>query len=220
MIALYILLGLLLLLLLPIGVRFRFHGEGRLVIRYAGIPVYTYSSADERKAHEPKEKAPKSDKKKAKGQKEEKENPIKRVIAQLKEEGIAGVVELVKEVTHLASGTMRRLFRRLHFGRCFVGMECGGAEAADIALKYGKLAGPLYSLRTLLLSHLRIRRLDWDIHPNFLAEKDTVTVDVRLHAYPLTLLGWGLRTALSALCMFMRFSNKKDKDGKDGKESQ
>ncbi len=218
MIALYILLGLLLLLLLPVGVRFRFQGEGRLVVRYAGIPVYIYSSAKGKKVHKPQEKTSKSNKKKS--GKDEKENPIKQVVAQLKEEGIAGVAELVKEVIRLANGTMRRLFRKLHFGHCFIAMECGGKEAADIALKYGKLSAPLYSLRTLLLTHLRIRRLDWDVHPNFLAEKDAVTVDVRLHAYPLALLWWGIRTALSTFCMFIRFSNKKSKDGKDGKESQ
>ncbi len=218
MIALYVLLGLLLLLLLPIGIRFRFCGEGRLVVRYAGIPVYIYSSAKEKKSHKPQQKARKSSKKK--NDKGEKENPIKRVVAQLKEEGIAGVAELVKEVVRLSTGRIRRLFRKLHFGRCFVSMECGGKEAADVALKYGKLSAPLHSLRTLLLTHLRIRRLDWDVHPNFLAEKDTVTVDVRLHAYPLALLWWGVSTALSTLCMFIRFSNKKSKDGKDGKESQ
>ncbi len=219
MTALYILLGLLLLLLLPIGVRFYFCGEGRLIVRYAGIPVYVYSSAEEKDTQKPKKDTSKSGKKKKKSGKKEKEHPIKQVIAQLKEDGIAGVVELVKEIIHLADGTCRRLFHKLHFGRCFVGMECGGGEAADIALKYGKLSGPLYSLRALLLSHLRIRRLDWDIRPNFLAEKDMVTVDVRLHAYPLMLLWWGIRTALSAFCMFMRFSNKKGKDGKHGKES-
>lgn len=220
MIALYVLLGLLLLLLLPIGARFRFSGEGRLVVRYAGIPVYVYSSVKEKKIHKEREKTEKSGKKKKKRGKDDKEGAIQQVISRLKEDGVEGIAVLLTEVIGLASGTLRRLFRRLHFGRCSVSIAFGGSEAADIALKYGKLSGPLCSLRSTLLSLLRIRRLQWDMHPHFLAEKDTVTIDVRLHACPLSLLWWGLRTAVSSLRMFFRLSNKKDKDGQHGKESQ
>ena len=147
-------------------------------------------------------------------------SPLKQVIAQLKEEGIAGVVELIKAVLHLADTSLRRLLRNLYFGRCAVMMECGGEDASAVALKYGKLSAPLYSLRALLLAQLHIRRLDWDVHPNFLAEKDAVTVDVWVCACPLAILWWGICTAVSALCMFLRFSNKKGEDGKNGKESQ
>ena len=38
----YILLGLLLLLLLPLHGRFSYEGEGCFTLRYAGIPVYRY----------------------------------------------------------------------------------------------------------------------------------------------------------------------------------
>ena len=64
MIALYILLGVFLLLLLPLTARYHFRGEGRLTVRYAGIPVYVYTTEKERKTEKKTVKRTKKKKKK------------------------------------------------------------------------------------------------------------------------------------------------------------
>jgi hypothetical protein len=163
----------LLLLLLPLGARYRFQNEGRLVVRYAGIPVYVYVSSKEREHKEETEQRTKKSGKK-------KEGTVKRLTSQLKEGGAAGVLSLLREGVCFVEKSSRRLIRALHFGRCRVGITLGGCEAADLAIRYGKFSGPIYSARSLLLSHLRIRRLELQMSPDFLAEKDVVTVDIRV----------------------------------------
>ncbi len=215
MIALYIALGILLLLLLPLTARYRFGGEGRLVVRYLGIPVYVYSTQKEKKPKKkPKKRSSKSKSKKEKG------SLVKRVTALLKEEGAAGVLTLLQEVIAYADTTMRHLFRVLHFGRCRIHVVFGASEASDVALRYGRLAGPLYSARSLALSLLRIRRLDLTMYPNFLEEKDTVTADIRLHACPLSVLVWLLRALCNGTGILSHFSNTKSEDDKNGKKGQ
>lgn len=215
MIALYILLGILFLLLLPLTARYHFRGEGRLVVRYSGIPIYVYTAESE--GQRPK-KATKRVKKN--GKKKTKGDTVKRMTAQLKEGGAAGALSLLQEGVQFADSTFRRLFRGLRFGRCFIGIVFGGGEAADIALRYGQLAGPIHSARSVLLSLLRIRELELVMTPDFLAETDTVTADIRVSACPLRLLWIALCTALSGMKILLHFSNTQSKDGQNGKEGQ
>ncbi len=218
MIALYILLGILLLLLLPLTVRYRFQGDGRLTVRYAGIPVYVYVTSNDKSGIRKAEKRTKKSGKKK--NKESKGGAVKRVTAQLKEGGAAGVLSLLQEGIRFADRSSRRLLRTLHFGHCRVGISLGGSEAADIAVRYGKLSGPIYSARSLLLSLLRIRRLELCMRPDFLAEKDTVTADMRVRVCPLRLLWTALCTLVSGMGMLSRLTNTQSKDGQNGKEGQ
>jgi len=212
-IALYILLGVLLLLLLPLTARYRFQDEGRLVVRYAGIPVYVYTTDREKERSKAKRAGKKSKKK-------TKDGTVKRMTAQLKDGGAAGVLSLLQDGIRLADGTFRRLFHTLHFGRCYIRIVLGGGDAADISLRYGKLSGPIYSARSVLLSLLHIRRLELVMAPDFLAEKDTVTADIRVRACPLRLVWTALCAALSGMKIMWRFSNTQSKDGQNGKEGQ
>ncbi len=218
MIALYIFLGVLLLLLLPLTARYHYNGEGRFVVRYVGIPVYSFTARGEK---EEKEKAPKPASKGGKKQnKSSHGNVIQRVTAQLKSEGVAGVLSLLQEVGRFAGTTTRRVFRALHFGRCRVTVVFGGSEADQIALRYGRFSGPIYTARSVLLSSLRVRRFDLVMYPDFLAEQDSVTADIRVYASPLRLLWTVLCTVVSGVGIFHRFSNTQSKDGQNGKEGQ
>ncbi len=213
MIALYVLLGILLLLLLPLTARFRFQGEGHLTVRYAGIPVYVYSTVQN-------EDTQTKTVKRTKQKKKEKGGTVKRVTTQLKEGGAADVLSLLQEGIRFVEGIGRRLFRTLHFGHCFVGVRLGGSEAADIAIRYGKFSGPIHSARSVLLSLLRIRRLELVMRPDFLAEKDIVTADIRVRACPLRLLWVALCAAISGMGVLSRLSNTQSEDGRNGKEGQ
>ena len=217
MIAVYILLGVLLLLLLPLTARYRYDGEGHFTVRYAGFPVYTFTAREKKEEKEPPKQTAKRGKKKAKGARG---NVVQQITTHLKSEGIAGVLLLMQEVRRFADTTTRRLFRALHFGHCRVAVVFGGDEADTIALRYGRFSGPLYAARSMLLSFLRVRRFDLVARPDFLAEKDTVTVDIRMYATPLRLLWTALCTAISGFDMVNRISNTQSKDGQNGKEGQ
>lgn len=212
MIALYILMGLLLLLLLPIGARFRFDGESRLTVRYAGIPVWRFSSKKAKKKSQPPEKAaPRPTAKKSK--KAKKKNALQEMTAQLKEQGAPVLAVYVAELVRLFNTTARRLIRTLHFGRCTVQVAVAAPDAAETALRYGKLCGVLYPAQTTVMNFLKIRRLDFAMQPDFRREKDEIRADIRLHVLPLSLLWAALRTLAAYVGMNMRLSG--DKQRKD-----
>lgn len=216
MIALYILLTLLLLLLLPIGARFRFDGESRLTVRYAGIPVWRFSSEKAAKKAKKRAKAPPSGTEK-KPKKAKKSRALSELTAQLKEQGASAVVAFVKELARLLTTTAKRLLRTLHFGRCTVRVAVATPDAAETALRYGKLCGVLYPAQATVTHFLRIRRLDFAMKPDFLREKDEVQADIRLWALPLSLLWAAVRTLFAYIGMTMRLSvDKQRKDVENG----
>ncbi|MBO5797192.1 MAG: hypothetical protein J6R77_02475 [Clostridia bacterium] len=209
MIDLYILLGLILLLLLPLHGRFSYEGEGRFTLRYAGIPVYRYVTGQKDK---PK-KSKKADKPQTK--KKKKENPVKKLTGQLKGQGAAGIVGFIGELVRLLRKSSRWLVRCLHIRRFTAEIAVAGNDAAATAERYGALCAPVAAAQTLALHTLRIRRLDVDMRPDFNREKDAVWVDIRVVALPLALLWTGIRVLFSWLGMMIRMNNESE-DKKNG----
>lgn len=217
MIVLYILFGILLLLLFPLTARYRFQDQGHFVVRYLGIPVYVYSTVKNKEQEKTDKQTKKSRKKKTK---DGKDGTVKRVTSQLKEGGAAGVLMLLQEGIRFVESNGRRLVRALRFGRCRVSVRFGGSEAADIALRYGKFSGPIHSARSVLLSMLRVRRLELVMQPDFMAEKDVITADIRVRSCPLRLLWTALCMTVSGIGMLSRLTNTQSKGGKNGKKGQ
>ncbi len=214
MIALYILLGLLLLLLLPVGARVRFDGECRITVRYAGVPVWRYTpeKAARRQARAEREKprpAKKASKKAAKKPKEEKPSPVKAITERLRREGAGAAVAYLREMARLVTGTARRLLRALRFGHCTVLVAVAAEDAADTALRYGKLCAVAYPAQTLLLENLHIRRLDLDMRPDFRREEDAVWADIRLHTLPLRMIAAAVGTLIAYGRMMIQQEKKK-----------
>lgn len=216
MIALYILAGLLLLLLLPVGVRFRYaQGECRVTVRYAGIPVWRFSSKQAKKKKAAK-KAAKTDRSaEAKNKKKKKSaktaargrEALSGMTARLKEEGVSALAAYLRELARLLTGTLRRLARVLRFGHCTLLAAVAAQDASATALRYGRLCGPVQTARALLEDNLRIRRLDFAMCPDFRREKDAIYADIRLHVCPLRALGAAIRTLAAGVGTMARLQN-------------
>lgn len=196
MIGWVILLVVLLLLLLPISGRFRFDGESRVVVRYAGIPVWRFTSAEKAKK-EGEDTSEKATKAPSKTKKKKKPNPLKEMTAQLKEDGVEAVTDYVSALLRWLGGTVRRVLRILWFGRCTVQIAVGTPEASDTALRYGKACAVLCPAAEVLRENLHFRRLTLTIEPDFLREKDAVWADIRVCVLPITVL-WAAIVALFA----------------------
>ena len=209
MIALYILLGLLLLLLLPLHGRFSYEKEGRFTLRYAGIPVYQYvtGKTDKQKKHKKADKPQKEQKKK--------ENPVKKLTGQLKGQGAAGIIGFFGELVRLCTKSSRWIARCLHIRRLSAEIAVAAGDAAATAERYGALCAPVAAAQALALHTLRIRRLSVDMRPDFNREKDALWVDVRVVALPLALLWTGIRVLFAWLGVMMRM-NKESEDTKNG----
>ena len=213
MMVLYVLLGvlafLLLLLLLPIGVSLRFDGELTVRVRYAGIPILRYSSADEKQPKKPSKQAvsPRKQAKAAKKQRaakpKEKAALLPDLAQMLKEDGVGAVAGYLAELAKLAKTAAGRLLAAILIDRLELLLEVGGEEAADIALTYGKLCGVVYPAQTVLETLLRVRRRQVQVRPNFLRESSQARVRLHAHMLPLRLLWVALRT-LTAFLLFTK----------------
>lgn len=221
MIALYILLGLLILLLLPVGARARYNGECRITVRYAGIPVWRYTpeKAARRQARaEQARKRPskKASKKAAQKSKEQKPSPVKEITERLRREGAGAAIAYLRDMARLVTGTARRLLRALRFGRCSIQVAVATADAADTALRYGRLCAVAYPAQTLLLENLHIRRLDLDMRPDFRREEDAVWADIRLHTLPLRMIAAAIGTLIAYMRMMIQQEKKKGTGEENG----
>lgn len=207
MIGWVILLVVLLLLLLPISARFRFDGESRLTVRYAGIPVWRFFSTDKQHKKKSTRAEVSSDRKSA--DKGKGKNSLKELTARLKEDGVAAVADYLRELAGLLVGTARRVLRILWFGRCIVQMSVATPEASETALRYGKLCAVLSPAAELLRQNLHVRRLELILRPDFLREKGEVRADVRVCVLPVMVLWAALATLFSYVGILIRQGNSK-----------
>lgn len=218
MIALYILLGLLLLLLIPVGIRLRFQSGLTATVRWAGIPVWRYDSEKEQK--EKKHKPPKKDKPAGKKkEKPKKESAFQKLARELKEEGPGAAIRYLQLMAKFALGTLKRLWRRVHIGRCEAAIAIGGGDPDRVATEYGACAGPVAAAVSAARTHRWVKKLAVDLRPDFLGGGSRVALDLGAHAYPLAVL-WALIRTLAAFVVTnikWNIQNKqKGKDEKDG----
>ena len=217
MIALYILLGILLLLMLPVGARIRYADFLTVTVRWAGIPVWRYDAekASGEKGHEPPGKDKKTAKKKKK-KKPEKESALKKLARELKEQGPGAVLRYLKLMGQFAAGTFKRLWRRVHIGRCEAAVAIGGGDPPAVAKNYGVYAGPVAAAVAALHTHRWVRKLAVDMRPDFLREGHAVILDLGAHAYPLAVLWALIRTGFAFLVTNIKWNIQNRKDEKNG----
>ena len=116
--------------------------------------------AEEEAADEPADEAkPKS---------ESKPNFIKKIWL---EEGIVGILEFVSNLLETANSAITTLIKGLHIYSLYVRMIIGGGDAADIAEKYGSLAGHYYPLKGIILNQMKVDQYDDLIEPDFIAPR-------------------------------------------------
>ena len=116
--------------------------------------------AEEEAADEPADEAkPKS---------ESKPNFIKKIWL---EEGVVGILEFVSNLLETANSAITTLIKGLHIYSLYVRMIIGGGDAADIAEKYGSLAGHYYPLKGIILNQMKVDQYDDLIEPDFIAPR-------------------------------------------------
>ena len=195
-----ILLVLLVVLLVPIYARVTFDGELRLRVRVCGIPVFRYSSEEQ------KEPTPSTDK----------PSRLGAVAERVKRDGVATTLSYVKELSRLAVGTARRLIAAVTVDKLCLQLYITGSDAAQTAENTGKVCAFLYPTVTALQQTvLRIKKREITVTPDFLGEQGRATADITVHVIPLRVLAVAV---WSAVCYRM-IQKEVSQDGKQSAES-
>ncbi len=142
------------------------------------------------KKEKKKKKKPKKDEKKE--EEEEKEDTSKEekkgnsLIKQLYlDQGYEGIEKMLKAVGDSLGGFFGKLYKTLVFDELYITMITAGGDAADTAIKHGKLCSWLFPVLGKLVSTSKVKKYDFDISPDFLATKSEAYVYVRLHITPI-----------------------------------
>lgn len=162
MLWLYILLGIVLLfaiiLAIPIKVFVRYKNSFFCRLHIGFVRIILYPPQPKKK----KAKKEKTEQQKPAPQKEEKkENDF------LKELGLSGVVNLFTKLVELASGVLKDLFAHIIIKSFALSIKVAGNDAADTAVKYGKVCSVVYPLTSALIRSMKYSDYGVDILPDF-----------------------------------------------------
>lgn len=182
-IVLGILAFVLLLLLLPVYVSLRFRDTLEVHVRYAFVSLCVYPRPE--KPEKKKKKAARTGRRAKKQESEEKLPQLEKL---LREDGVSAVAAYLHSVAKLAADALRRALRVIVVDRLQVRLIVVGEDAAETAVRYGKICAAVYPAQAVLETVMKVRRREVRVEPGFLQEKSSAAVDLRVHVQPLRVL--------------------------------
>ncbi len=188
---LYIILGILLfiilLMLIPIGIKAGFEGELKAYLKIGFIPIRIYPPKPK------KEKKKKPEDEKSEEEKEKKPGLIK-------EKGIMWLVDVIREAAQLATGALKSFFRHLQIKRLNISISYHGEDAEDTAVKYGYFCLSVYPAVSILVKASNCKQYGVDISPNFNdGEESRYAIDIYAYIRVFWLVALVFRYGFKAL---------------------
>lgn len=138
--------------------------------------------------------------------KPQKSNPIKKL---WDDEGIVGILTLLSNVLQTANSAVLTLIRGLHIYSLYVMIISGGNDAAEIAIKHGKICQHYYAVKGFMLSNMKIDNFDEHIQPDFLAP----STEFEMQFIGSISVGLLVKVALKAAFVFIKNLIKNKKRG-------
>lgn len=228
MVGLYIILGIVLLF----AVLFSFHLT--LIIDYAEKTVVKaqylflkFTVFDSSKTEKKKKKEKKKEKNSAKenqqspqnnetGNKNKKGNSLLKQI--YLDHGYDGIVKMINAVGKSLNGFFGKLYKTIIIDELYITMITAGNDAADTAIKYGKLCSWAYPILGKLVSTCKVKKYDFNFSPDFLAQKNEASAYIRLHVTPIHITNAAVVLAVQlvfkVLIKILLSKNKSDKIAK------
>lgn len=204
MIALYILIVLALLITLLCLIKLRFEAVYcenltlKLKVLFFEFTLVPYKKKKKRKKKVPKKKKENTDTK----TKKEKKPSLAKKLSDKK--GVDGLISMLSEVAKLAGATLKGLFTNIVIERFDLSFTVVGEDAADTALKYGKLCGVVYSAVAVICGTAKCSEYNVNVVPDFDDEaKMQVFADAQFYIRVYYVLKYGLKAALKLL--FIRY---------------
>ena len=224
MIVLYILLAIIALIVLAFSFRLTlqldYHEMVELEVRYLFFRFKLLPWEKKEKA--PKEEKPVEQKppeeKKAK-EKPAKPNPLK---AFWQNEGIDGVIALLKEMARIVSGMFRSVFKHVFIDKLFLQMYIGSGDAAKTANDYGKVCAEVFPALGAICSVMKVRKYDVDLSPDFLANQNETELHTVITLRPIFVTNAAVVMAVRLLfkVVFKVLFSKPDKSNENRIETK
>lgn len=120
--------------------------------------------------------------KKAKPQKKQGNSLLKQLYL---DEGYEGIEKMLRAVGNSLGKFFGKLYKTLVFDELYITMITVGSDAADTAIKHGKLCAWAFPVLGKLVSTSKVKKYDFDFSPDFLGKKSQAEAYIRLHVTPI-----------------------------------
>ncbi len=101
------------------------------------------------------------------------------------DQGYEGLEKMLRGVGNGLGGFFGKLYKTFTIDELYITMVTAGSDAADTAIKHGRLCAWLYPILGKVVSTCKVKKYDFDISPDFLATKSSAKAYVKLHAVPI-----------------------------------
>lgn len=206
MIALYIILGILLLLFLISLIRVQVYAQYTdsltLTLRVLFVKIKLLPAKEKKKKPEKKKAPEKKKTEEKKPKKEEKEKEKKQsYLSKLKEKkGLSGLLSLFTSVAKIAAGMLKSILSHVVIKKLDVGIALSGEDAASVAVSYGKVCSTLYPAVNVISSVMVCRDYNVVVEPVFDPDKPTqVYADVHAYLRIIFVLAAAIKAAVKLL---------------------
>lgn len=191
MTALYIILGIIafIVLLLSIKVMITVHYDEELTVSLSWLflkfDLLPMKEKHPKKEKKKKEKKPKKTDEKIPEPKKKKDNMFVRFYHN---QGVSGVVQLLKDAAAALGGMFRRIGRAFLFEELYVSLTVGSGDAADTAVKYGKVCAAAFPSMGFIVSNMRVKKYNIEVTPDFVGGSSSARMHVKAAVIPLRLI--------------------------------
>lgn len=200
MLALYIILGIILLLFALCFVKLEFfanYNESLTLKLKVLFLQFTLVPAKKKKAKKTKKPKAEKTKKSEKKEKEKKPSYLKKLS---EKKGVSGLLSIFVELSKLVYTTLKGLFANTVVTNFDLDIKVSGDDAADTALKYGKLCGVIYSAVSIVCNATQTKSYNLNVTPDFDDEAQSlVRCDIRFYIRVFYVLKYLLKALIKLL---------------------
>lgn len=200
LIILAVIAGLIGILSIPFHVYTEYKESFVLYVRYLFIKIYIYPPENKKKKkkkdkkEKPKEEKPEEEKPAEDKPKEKGDNFIKTFY---KNQGIAGVIELIQSIAYKLKKGLHGMGRSFYIRKLWLRINVADSDSANTAVKYGKVCAGVYPSLGYILDTVHSKKCSIKINPDFLGSKSQAAFDLHLFIVPSKLIGSVIKMGIS-----------------------
>lgn len=196
-ITLCVLLFFTVLLASPLVITAESEEDWKIKLRYLFFVFQLYPEKE--KKHEKPAKKEKAAKPQKKEKKEDKKPNFKEI---LKQKGLSGILELLKQIVILVTGRFQKLFTHVVIKELSLDVLICGDDAADTAVTYGKACAVIYPAVSILAGNTRCKRYGVSVAPDFDGSDTKIKAFLKAAIRPVFLIAFALSMLAKGIPIF------------------
>lgn len=103
--------------------------------------------------------------------------------------GVGGFIELLEDLVRALKGMFRRIIRAFIIDELYISLLVSAGDAADTAVKFGKISSAVYPALGFISSNMRVRRQHCEIFPDYVNGQSSTRIHAKVSVVPRRLIG-------------------------------